>query len=57
MFCHYMWWWANGEKNWTFTKDYVVGFSQAELDIPTVLLNFVGGQTGHSKCIIPSLQG
>ena len=36
----------------TFTKDYAVGFIQADLDIPIVLLNFVGGQTGHSKCIM-----
>ena len=39
-------------KNWTFTKDYAVDYEPVGLNIPFVLLNFVGGQTGHSNCIM-----
>ena len=40
----------------TFTKDYAVGFTWEDLDVPTVLLNFVGGEAGHSNSIIHSLR-
>jgi hypothetical protein len=40
----------------TFTKDYAVGFTLVDPNIPTVLLNVVGRQTGHSNCIMQSLR-
>jgi len=49
---YYMWGVKNEEKIVTFTKDYAGGHELADLDIPNVLLNFVGGQTGHSNGIM-----
>ena len=36
----------------TYTKDYKVDASADDLDIPNVLLNFVGRKPRHSKCIV-----
>jgi len=47
-----MLWSRSAVKITTFTKDYAVGFIQADLNIPNVLLNFVGGQPGHSNGIM-----
>jgi hypothetical protein len=35
-----------------YTKDYAVGYEQADFDIPKQSWNFFGSQPGHSNCIV-----
>ena len=41
----------------TFTKEYAVGFTRADFDIPTLLLNFVGSQPWDSNSMLSFLCG
>jgi hypothetical protein len=36
----------------TFTKEYTVGFTRADFDIPKQSWKFFGSQPGHSTCIM-----